>query len=107
MKTVYSENISKENMCFRCCIDDVKLAVAELSILPDNTWYFNRLNVPPEYRNKGIATKLMLMLIDAAAKYKITICCDINPYGDLNYDQLKKFYKKFGFVEDDVFDLKL
>lgn len=99
-------NTCTESKTVSYILDDRKIALAEISKLPDDTWYFNRIFVPVEYRGQGIATDLMKELIKLADESKITICCDINPYGDLNFDQLKVFYKKFGFVEDDFFHLK-
>lgn len=98
--------VTKDYINTSCSIDERALAVAEISKLPDKTWYFNRIFVPDKYRNHGIATKLMEKLIDIVNEHKIVICCDINPYGDLSYSQLKQFYKKYGFIEDDVFDLR-
>jgi GNAT superfamily N-acetyltransferase len=64
----------------------------------NQTWYyFNRLNVPEKIRNRGIATELMNELVDWADLEEINILLDINPYGDMSYNDLKKFYKKFGF----------
>lgn len=50
-------------------------------------------------RNKGIAKKLMKNLIVELDKNGWDCLCEINPYGDLDYEQLLKFYKSFGFVD--------
>jgi len=79
------------------------LCSAELTIMPDreNTYYFNRLIVPPAKRNKGIASNLLLKVGFWADENNITIYCDINPYGDLDYNQLTNLYLKYGFVGKD------
>lgn len=80
--------------------------VAELNQLPTNCpvhrfsgewWWFARLFVQPEYRNTGIATSLMNDVVDWADEKHIAILCTVNAYGDLDTNQLVKFYKKFGF----------
>lgn len=63
-----------------------------------NVWYFNRLYVPPQIRNKGVASRLMEKLIIYLDQNEIELICEINPYGDLDYEQLKAFYMKYGFV---------
>ena len=68
--------------------------------LPKDNWYFfSRLNVPRPIRRQGLATELMLDLVDWADSCKCNIVNPINPYGDLDLTQLVKFYKKFGFEE--------
>lgn len=86
-------------------IEDGKLALAELSLihLPGykNWYYFNRLNVPAPIRGRGIAKKLMNQVVEWADQNQIYIHLDINPYGDLNLEQLTSFYKRYGFQEKD------
>lgn len=64
-----------------------------------DSWFFNRLIVPPNMRNKGIATKFMTRLIEILDEKDMRLVNTVNPYGDLNEDQLITFYKKFGFKE--------
>ena len=75
-----------------------KTAVASLTFMC-NTWYFNRLFAHPSLRGKGIASKLVDTVIQWAHENDHDIICDINPYGDLNFEQLKKFYIKHGFKD--------
>jgi len=64
----------------------------------DQTWYyFNRLNVPVRLRQQGIAKKLLQEVIEWADSIKVNILLDINPYGDLSYEQLEVLYQKYGF----------
>jgi len=100
-------NINENYINVRFVINGTYLASAEISKFPgeNHIWYFNRLIVPKAFRNKKIATKLMNKLTTILDKNKIILYCDINPYGDLNFDQLKDFYKKFGFEDHDSCDL--
>jgi GNAT superfamily N-acetyltransferase len=77
--------------------DNSYLASAELSVMKNNLYYFNRLLVNKKIRNKGYANQLLVEVCKWADQEKINILIDINPYGDLNYDQLLRFYQKFGF----------
>ena len=62
------------------------------------TWYYlNRIIVSKKIRHKGVATQLMQEMVDWADCQKINILLEINPYGDLDLDQLIAFYGKFGF----------
>jgi GNAT superfamily N-acetyltransferase len=83
--------------CFYIIINNMYRAVAEFSKIKNQTYYFNRLFVPPNIRNMGIATKLMKQAIKWADDEHIEILLEINSYGDLTYDRLLKFYQKFGF----------
>lgn len=59
--------------------------------------YFNRLYVTPEYRHKGFGTVLLKKLLKIIKERHLVLQLDINPYGDMDYDQLEKFYTKYGF----------
>jgi GNAT superfamily N-acetyltransferase len=64
------------------------------------TWYyFNRLVVYPKIRNKGMAALLMKQVVSWADREKVNIFNEVNPYGDLDMDQLIKFYSRFGFEQ--------
>ena len=82
-------------------IENNLLAIAEASSFGNNEYYFNRINVPKELRNKGIGTKLLKRLIKNIKNEKATLICDINPYGDLDFEKLKKWYMKHGFEENE------
>lgn len=64
--------------------------------------YVNRVIVPKEIRNKGIATQMMNELIKKSDEKQINLILEINAYGDLNEDKLKEFYGKFGFIESKI-----
>jgi len=80
-------------------IEGIYRACAEISRLKDNQWYFNRLLVPESLRNKGYATQLLKKLLAIVKEKDIELILEINPYGDLNFEQLEKLYLKHGFVK--------
>lgn len=74
---------------------------SELISCPDkNLWvFFNRLFVNENIRNRKVATRLMQQVVEWATDNKINIIIEVNPYGDLDFDQLVRFYKKFDFEQ--------
>lgn len=100
-------NIHKSNDTISIyCKEETGIAVLDASNISEyadiynlrgNVWYFNRINVPKQLRNSGLATKMMKELVTIMKQEKIIMICDVNPYGDLNEKQLKRFYEKFGF----------
>lgn len=66
----------------------------------NNNWYFNRLYVRPEYRGQGIGSVLLDKLLVHIRGHNATLLLDINPYGDLDYEQLEAFYIRHGFKKD-------
>lgn len=86
---------------FRWALNPCKMAVAEFMRITEYkrpTYYFNRLVVPTTFRNKGHATALMQEVVAWFDENECDIVLDINAYGDLDLDQLIKFYSKFGFT---------
>lgn len=109
------KEVKYENSIHIYCLveeDNKKLVkgVSECSLYETSTpfnsiervYYFNRIFVNPKYRNQGIGKELLLRMLDCVRKYNYPICCDINPYGDLTYEQLRNWYMSFGFKEYDV-----
>lgn len=78
---------------------DYKLAQVEVNRIEKNDWLISRLFVPPNYRNQGIATKLMQKLTAWADEKKITLVAEINPYGDLGGEKLVEFLEKHSFKQ--------
>jgi len=68
------------------------------SISPTDTFFFSRLIVAPKMRGKGYSKLLLSKVAEWADKHNIEIYLDINPYGDLDLDQLITLYKRFGFI---------
>ena len=78
-----------------------KLSQIDLSQLKSTpyVWIINRVIVHPKLRNQGVAARLIQEACTWADESNITLMLYINPYGDLNYAQLCKFYAKFGFAD--------
>jgi GNAT superfamily N-acetyltransferase len=73
-------------------------AQIDISEFQTDTWYINRLIVPKKARGQGIATALMKELVAWADHNNIKLISEINPYGDLDKEQLIAFYQKFKFI---------
>lgn len=79
------------------------IGCAECSFSPDTgCMYFNRLYVKEPYRKHGYGTFLLDTLLFCIAEKGLAIILDINPYGDMGYDDLEKFYMKHGFEKYEV-----
>ena len=76
------------------------IGIAEASMLPgEGIYYFNRLYVNPKYRKKEYGKRLLNTLLDYMDSINTALCLDINPYGEMTYEQLKAFYMRYGFKE--------
>lgn len=86
--SVYDEDYRGEN-------------IAEASLVTGDVhdWYFNRILVSNRLRGKGIASKILDELLRFMKNNKYNLLCEINPYGDLSYNQLKDWYIRHGFEE--------
>ena len=80
------------------------IGYANTSRIHDNVFYFNRLFVQPEFRNKGYATEILKTLLEKFKEKHYVLYLDINPYGDLNYEELETFYMKHGFKKYKVYN---
>lgn len=71
----------------------------DLISTPENlpVWSFNRIFVLENHRNKGIGTLLLRKLCNIADEKQFAIFLGINAYGDLNTEQLRKWYAKYGW----------
>ena len=72
---------------------------ADCSLLKDNVWYFNRLFIHPLFRGNSYATILLDKLLSIIKERNLVLKLDINPYGDMSYEQLEEFYIKHGFIK--------
>jgi hypothetical protein len=57
------------------------------------------------WNNQGYATKLLCELEKIADEKAMNIVLDINPYGDLNHEQLHNLYMKHGFINHDKYEM--
>lgn len=97
-------NISKSEYCISIIAisGDMPAGVAECSKIDSKSYYFNRLFVHQLYRKKGISVKLLSILLEEIKQTRCTLELDINPYGDMSYEELEQFYIKHGFVKKEI-----
>lgn len=99
------KEILTDKSIFVYCEYNNTLSVSECSLIDTvdpldnkcNALYFNRVFVHPEVRNNGIGTKLVKRMLELVDGYDLPLCCDINSYGDLDYDALYQWYLNLGF----------
>lgn len=77
--------------------DHTSIGTAYCGSISQKEMYFNRLYVDPKFRNRGFGTKLLKKVLEAIKERHLVLRLDINPYGDMDYDQLKQWYEKYGF----------
>lgn len=85
--------------CFIKKCSDTRLAI--LDVCPFNEedgLLVTRINVPVEFRGRGIASELLLECCRAADLHKKTLYLTIMPSGGLNFSQLEQFYMRYGFA---------
>jgi ribosomal protein S18 acetylase RimI-like enzyme len=61
----------------------------------------SRIHVLPFFRRLGYGTDVMNQICRSADLEEVTLCLEINPYGEMTYEQLASWYEKFGFAKDD------
>ncbi|MBT3408751.1 GNAT family N-acetyltransferase [Candidatus Woesearchaeota archaeon] len=80
--------------------DDLIVGSATLEYYPNiDSLYFNRLFVQDEFRGQGLASEILKRVINYSKKTQKKIHNELNPYGDLDLEQLTKFYTDHGFIE--------
>lgn len=82
----YADMIKKE---------DFKLIEEELKDV-NGVFYFSRLNVPEKIRGRGIGKSLMEKTIEFCEKKNYMLINTVNPYGEMNLEELNNFYEKSG-----------
>ena len=60
-------------------------------------WTITRINVPREFRSKGVGTKMLEEILTDADIAQITLQLEPRPSDGLNYTQLKNWYRGHGF----------
>lgn len=98
------------NDCIIVQVKDSKtsfpIGIAEASFMEgEGIYYFNRLYVNPKYRRNNYGKRLLNTLLNYIDSINSALCLDINPYGEMTYEQLKVFYMKHGFKETDSYRL--
>lgn len=94
-------SISEGNKAFYYSGDMLESASASLNRTKEKVWFFNRLIVHRNLRGKGLGAALINKVVDFCKENYISLINGMNPYGDLDMEQLKQFYIKHGFVETD------
>lgn len=75
--------------------EDFNLFQEELKNV-NGVFYFSRLNVPEKIRGRGIGKELMKETIDFCEKKNYMLINTVNPYGDMNLEELNQFYENSG-----------
>ena len=57
----------------------------------------NRINVPREFRGRGIASTLLKRILADADREGATVGLGISPSDGLSYKELKAWYERYGF----------
>ena len=83
---------------FMGAVADVSEFIGDDGIEPD-VWIINRINVPAKHRGLGYGQELLRQILEDADFEGVTLRLEINPYGDLNYHQLREWYERHGFIE--------
>lgn len=72
-------------------------AVADLSMVDEQTWELNRVNVPAVSRGVGHGSRLLRRVLDDADREGVTLVLNVYPSGSLDYDALVSWYGRNGF----------
>lgn len=76
---------------------------AEVDLMPltgpkGDFMYVNRIIVPAYHRGQGWGKKIMSQVCADADAEGMTLVLHVNPYGDLDYENLTAWYGRLGFV---------
>lgn len=86
-----------EAVTFSIRLSPTKLAVADLTRVANDQWYFSRLNVPEVFRGKGYGRELLKSVIKWCDDKKTAILLEINAHAGAGFN-LAPMYEKYGFV---------
>ena len=92
-------SVAEGNKTFFYMGDIFQSGSASMNWVKENVWFFNRLVVHKNLRGKGLGTALIKKIVDFCKSNNISLINGMNPYGDLDFDQLKQFYLNHGFIE--------
>lgn len=76
------------------------LAEVDLWQMEAGSYVVSRVIVSAEYRGQGYARQLMQEVLRDADAAGVTLLLEINPYGDMTYEQLESWYMRLGFCKD-------
>lgn len=80
----------------------------ELGRIPHaEEYHLYRLYVPNAIRGNGVSTELMKLLESECDKLGINVIIDVQSNNQFSSEQMKEFYKKFGFVEQKCYSYRL
>lgn len=82
-----------------CYVDKEHRAIADI-IRPGEltpNWTISRINVPAEYRGKGVGGKLLREILADADAEGVTLQLEIMPSDGLTYEELRRWYISYGF----------
>lgn len=74
-----------------------RVAVCDASMVDDDTWEINRINVPAQSRGFGHASELLRRVTRDADDEGVVLVLYVYPSGGLDFDQLAKWYERHGF----------
>lgn len=69
-------------------------------------YMITRINVPDQHRGKGLGSKLLKEICDAADAEGVMLWLEIMPSGPLDYDALEAWYKRYGFKGNGMYKRK-
>lgn len=83
-------------------ISPLRLAVLDLcqQDLGSDVWDVTRVNVPPDCRRKGYASRLLREACEDADLEGVTLRLAIYGTGDMSDEDLAHWYARYGFVRD-------
>lgn len=75
-------------------------AIADLTGIGEmvpKTRTITRINVPADYRGRGLGTRLLKKILADADAFGVALSLEIMPSGPLDYDALEAWYRRHGF----------
>lgn len=87
-------------------LNSISLAVLDFSDYYKDGLIITRINVPAKYRGQGHGSNMLRELCAKADAEGITLWLEINPYGDMTYEQLEAWYRRYGFKGTGIYKRK-
>lgn len=84
--------------CYSIRLEVGQVAIADLIDHSPFGKIITRINVPYIYRGTGVGSRLLKMITDDADKEGVSLFLEIQPYGEMTYDDLAAWYGRHGFV---------